>query len=125
MGCGVSSNNADAVLVKVPPGFIIEAASLGLDEDLSNAIRCNPQSVKLIQYGFVALEKAIENGHLQTAKLLLNAGVNPNYVGQHGMTLLMEYGAIPGRSDVIRLLIGSGKADLNIAGMGGFTPLMR
>ena len=76
-----------------------------------------------------ALFSAAASGNAKMAKLLLDAGANPNIKEQYGMTPLFiaARGFIEGNTEVVKLLLAAG-ADVNVkadrSSAGNRTPLM-
>ena len=64
---------------------------------------------------------AVLKGHKEVARLLLDAGADPNKEDYHGWTPL-TFAAFNGYTDMVKLLLNGG-ADLNKANINGFTPL--
>ncbi|KAI9346808.1 ankyrin repeat-containing domain protein [Zopfochytrium polystomum] len=73
--------------------------------------------------GVTPLAAAVMGGHLDCVVALLEAGADPNVERFDGHTLL-TFAAANGLVDMIRLLVASGRADVNRVSSEGFTPMM-
>ena len=79
------------------------------------------------RFGGTALIPACDRGHVDTVRLLLTTAVDVNHVNNLGWTCLLE-AVILGdggatHTEIVRMLIAHGKADLNLADREGVTPL--
>jgi ankyrin repeat protein len=75
------------------------------------------------QDGMTPLLLALSQGHAEVAKYLLEAGADATLADEVGNTAL--YQAVGrGNGEFVRLLLSRSKADLNVRGQGGMTPLL-
>jgi ankyrin repeat protein len=78
------------------------------------------------RYGGTALIPASERGHVETVRLLIEAGVDVDHVNKLGWTALLEAIILgnggPQHSQIVQLLVKSG-ANVNLADRDGVTPL--
>ena len=78
------------------------------------------------RYGGTALIPASEHGHVETVRILIDAGVPVNHVNNLGWTAMQEAVVLnnggPRQQEVVRLLLDAG-ADPNIPDREGRTAL--
>ncbi|MBF9232147.1 ankyrin repeat domain-containing protein [Microvirga sp. BT350] len=79
------------------------------------------------RYGGTALIPACERGHVETVRELLKTDIDVNHVNNLGWTGLMEAIVLsdggPRHAEIVKMLIESGRADVNIPDRDGITPL--
>jgi uncharacterized protein len=79
------------------------------------------------RFGGTALIPACDRGHVDTVRLLLTTAVDVNHVNNLGWTCLLEAVILgnggAAHTEIVRLLIAHGQADLNLADREGVTPL--
>ncbi len=107
--------------------LVLAAGHAGASTVLSRCLDKDPTLLapKQNEYGIVhsALHGAVVNGHLETARLCLERGADPNTSGPEGAPVLFT--AIEkGHLDLMRLLVSFG-ADVTRAGPNGELPLAR
>ena len=73
-------------------------------------------------YGRVPLHLASIGGHLEAARLLLEAGANPNFLFEARFTAL-QLASFAGHAEVVQTLLDSG-ADASIAVRSTMNPLV-
>src|ERR1039458_3251385 len=114
---------APLLLGSRPPDFF-EACALGADARIAELLANNRQRV--VQYsadGFTALGLAAFFGHCDAARLLLEAGANPNQASRNALHVTPLHSACSaGHAAVAGLLLEHG-GDPNAAESNGMTPL--
>jgi ankyrin repeat protein len=79
------------------------------------------------RYGGTALIPACARGHVETVRELLTTDIDVNHVNNLGWTGLMEAIVLsdggPRHVEIVKMLIDSGRADVNIPDRDGITPL--
>jgi ankyrin repeat protein len=114
---------APLVLGSRPPDFF-EACALGADARIAELLPVDRQLVE--QYsadGFTALGLAAFFGHRNAARLLLEAGANPNQASRNALHVTPLHSACSaGHAAVAGLLLQHG-ADPNAGESNGMTPL--
>lgn len=86
-----------------PRNALLEAVELGRKNTVEALLAAGARS-----YINDSLIQAVQFGYLEIARLLLNAGANPNYKTTYGTTPLMASARVPFAEDLIRLLINAG-----------------
>ncbi len=112
---------AEAIRPHVESLDIFEAAALGdlhaLEGFSTDAHR------EFNTDGFTALGLAAYFGHLESLKLLLVKGADPNVLSNNGLNVAPLHSALSGgHKEMARILVEAG-ADVNLAGGEGYTPL--
>lgn len=79
------------------------------------------------RFGGTALIPACERGHVETVRELLKTDIDVNHVNNLGWTGLMEAVVLSDGGarhvEIVRMLIESGRVDVNIPDRDGITPL--
>ncbi|NIX76988.1 ankyrin repeat domain-containing protein [Microvirga terricola] len=79
------------------------------------------------RYGGTALIPACERGHVETVRELLKTNIDVNHVNNLGWTGLMEAVVLSDGGtrhvEIVKMLIESGRANVNIPDSDGITPL--
>jgi ankyrin repeat protein len=104
---------------------VFEAAAFGKLERLKEIVREDPTQAKaLSDDGFTALHLAVFGGQEEAARVLLEAGADPNAPSTNEAVRVPPLGtaAFVRSTALARLLLDSG-ADVNGRGEGGFTAL--
>lgn len=102
------------------------AGAEGYNQILMMILKSNPLLEDTNRYGGTAIIPAAEKGHLETVKILLDAGINPNHINNLGWTALMEAVLLGDGSpiyvDIVDTLMQAG-ADPNIPDKKGMRAL--
>jgi uncharacterized protein len=103
---------------------IFEAASLGRSDDLAHLLLADPSRATAWSVdGFTALHFAAFFGGGEAARVLLDAGADPNLRSRNDFDVLPIHSAVAGRhGDVVAALLDAG-ADPNVRQRHGWTPL--
>jgi ankyrin repeat protein len=104
---------------------VFEAAAFGRDERLAEILRDDPAQARAFsEDGFTALHLAVFGRQEQAARLLLEAGADPNVLATSSFARVPPLGtaAFVRSVPLARLLLDHG-ADANRAGEGNFTAL--
>jgi ankyrin repeat protein len=104
---------------------VFEAAAFGRDERLAAILRGDPAQAKAFSDdGFTALHLAVFGRQEQAARVLLDAGADPNVLATSSLAPVPPLGtaAFVRSVSLARLLLDHG-ADPNRPGEGGFTAL--
>ena len=103
---------------------IFEATASGETEQVRVLLDAEPESLtEFSPDGFPLLGFACFFGHIETAKLLLARGTNPNVAAKNPMQVFpINSAASRKRSDIVRLLLDTG-ADPNSAQNMGYTSM--
>src|SRR3954447_23099508 len=101
---------------------VFAAAALGRADDLRRTL--TPATVNAVAYdGWTPLHLAAFFGHLENARLLLEAGADVGAVSAHGMGNTPLHAATAGRHSEIALLLLQHGADASAVDAGGYTAL--
>ncbi|MEE9320693.1 MAG: ankyrin repeat domain-containing protein [Granulosicoccus sp.] len=101
---------------------MIIAAALGLDEMVDWLLSVDADANAVDVYRFTPLMRAVDNGHLGAARLLLNApGVNPDAQNEVGNTALHH--AIGNNDIALVTVLLEYQADSLLANREGLTPM--
>lgn len=109
---------------------LFEAAALGRTELVQAALSSDRGAVKSCSAdGFTALGLAAFFGNTEVARMLLDAGADPNFVSKNRMRVTPLHSAVANRDatkayDVATLLVKHG-ANVNVVQEGGWTPLQQ
>jgi uncharacterized protein len=103
---------------------LFEAAALGATGQLLEILKNHPERANDVSLdGFTALGFAAYFGQSEAARLLLQAGADPNLRSQNALSVMPLHSALSAcHFDVARILIEAG-ADINAQGGEGYTPL--
>lgn len=106
------------------PPSLMEAAEKGNIKEMERLIAAGADvNAKNDRAGWTPLSRAVYNGRVDVARLLIEKGADVNAKDSAGWTPL--YGAVSyGKKEVVSLLITKG-ADVNARNNGGVTPLHR
>jgi ankyrin repeat protein len=113
---------------RTPTPDIFEAAALGETDLVRELLQDTPEGPKAMSPdGFGLLGLAVYFGRVETAKLLLEAGANPNTSSANPFKVRPIHSAAANRDsdtslELVRLLL-TWKADPNAVQAGGWTPL--
>ena len=119
---------AKLIRERTPNPDIFEAAALGETELVAELLGDTPEGAKaMAPDGFGLLGLAVYFGRIETAKLLLEAGANPDTSSSNQFKVRPIHSAAahrdPGTSlSLIRMLL-EWNADPNVTQAGGWTPL--
>jgi ankyrin repeat protein len=108
-----------------PELSVFEAAAFGRDERLAEIVRDDPAQARAFSDdGFTALHLAVFGRQEEAARLLLEAGADPNVLATSSFARVPPLGtaAFVQSVSLARLLLDHG-ADPNRSGEGGFTAL--
>ena len=72
------------------------------------------------RFGNTPIEYAVEGGHTDTVRMLLNKGADREVRGTASLLILHSYGVC--RPEITSMLVSAGE-DVNAANLGGATPL--
>ena len=86
------------------------------------AARCKPTNLDVIHFGWTALTKASNDGHLDILKALIAAGADKDKMNGHCNNPLI-CASRNGHVECVKALL-AGKADANKAANNGWTPLI-
>lgn len=106
----VSAVEAQPVGTWNEPGLtpLMAAASVGAASAVSALLESSPELVNAVDStGFTALVYAVEENQLESARLLLKAGADPNIKTHSGWTALMSASS-EGRDQLVELLVDQG-----------------
>jgi len=114
----------DALLAADPDLDVFEAAALGYADRLGEDLRSDPSAaVEVSPDGFTALHLAAYFGKGEAARLLLDAGADPNAVSVNAMRVQpLHSAAAGGHREVCRILLAAG-ADVNATQRDGYAPI--
>lgn len=101
---------------------IHSVARLGRYQEVAECLASGADPNAISVRGFTPLMQAVQEGHLTTVRLLLEARANPNSIQPDGRTAL-HLSTRQDEPEIIRLLIAHG-ADLETMSRGGQTPLL-
>lgn len=104
---------------------LFEAAAFGRDERLAELVRDDPAQAQAFSMdGFTALHLAVFGRQEGAARVLLDAGADPNVLATSSFARVRPLGtaAFVGSVPLARLLLDRG-AEPNLPGEGGFTAL--
>lgn len=103
---------------------LIYAATLDNPKLVSSVIKLDKTAVNLPDnLGNTALIYAAQKGLLDNIKILLANGANANYRNPATGISAISAAAAEGNSAAIRMLVRTGKADVNISDLSGRTPI--
>ena len=103
---------------------LIYAATLDNPKLVSSVIKLDKTAVNLPDnLGNTALIYAAQKGLLDNMKILLANGANANYRNPATGISAISAAAAEGNSAAIRMLVRTGKADVNISDLSGRTPI--
>lgn len=103
---------------------LIYAATLDNPKLVSSVIKLDKTAVNLPDnLGNTALIYAAQKGLLDNMKILLANGANANYRNPATGISALSAAAAEGNSAAIRMLVRTGKADVNISDLSGRTPI--
>lgn len=103
---------------------LIYAANIDNPKLVSNLIKLDNKAVNLLDNsGNTALIYSAQKGLIGNIKVLLANGVQIDYRNPATGLSALSAAAAEGHSDVIRLLVRTGKADVNISDLSGRTPI--
>lgn len=95
---------------------LIQCARYGEVDELKGLLEANPGSDEFVnhqnEWGQSSLQCAAANGHGQICELLLKAGADPNKANKEGNTPL-HWACLMGKTNCVKLILDSGKADVN------------
>jgi ankyrin repeat protein len=114
----------EALLRANPPIDVFDAAALGRTGRLRELLAAQPGlATAFSSDGFTPLHLAAFFGQTETARVLIQAGVEINAVSRNDMHVTpLHSAAAARRDDVARMLIEAG-ADVNAKEQGGYAPL--
>ena len=114
----------EAILEARPELDIFEASSLGRTERVEELLATDPGvATETASDGYTPLHLAAFFGHLDAARLLVEAGAEVDAVSMDAQRLTPLHSAAAGRHpEIVELLLGGG-ADPNVRQRGGWTPL--
>ncbi|MCJ7627779.1 MAG: ankyrin repeat domain-containing protein [Longimicrobiales bacterium] len=119
---------AKLIRERTPAPDLFEAAALGETELVAGLLKETPLGAKAIAPdGFGVLGLAVYFGRVETARLLLQSGANPNTSSANAFKVRPLHSATAHRDpatslELARMLLES-DADPNVAQAGGWTPL--
>lgn len=116
----------DVIAVLLDAGAEVDvfaAAATGRVEDLRRLVNA-PGAVSSFAYdGWTPLHLAAFFGHIEAARILLDAGADVHVVSQNGLTNTPLHAATAGKHSEVALLLLDNGAGSDIIDAGGYTPL--
>jgi len=115
---------ADIILKYVTEVSIFEAAALGKNDRITNAVTENPSQVhEFSDDGFTPLSLAAYFGNEDVIRTLLLAGADPNIPSRNGFNVYPIHSAVASNYTMIAKMLLEAGADINVVQKSGATPL--
>jgi uncharacterized protein len=114
----------DVLLAADPDLDLFDAAAVGRTDRVWDLLGAQPNLARAYAAdGFTALQLASFFGHVEPARLLLDAGADVNAVSRNQMQVQPLHSALAGRHHALCELLLERGAQVNTAQQDGFTPL--